>query len=597
MLLKTCVIKRTVVFITLVLAGCGGDSSSDVTPIPTPTPTPTSKLVTLDGFSTVKPDIKTLVNLSSFVRGDNVKIVSVTAEDDDTRCSLPTVNGIGLDITAEPSTYCNYSYLVKSGDVESRAQLSVLATEAAVPMLPPVSKAIILGEGDLSLNLKTLLGANWPIGYHLNSSSTKVQGSGNNIGSIASVTENTIVYKGPELSGWNRIVYTVSNPLKPDEDKMGTVYVTVSEYINHPPKIGIPKYSVKNYYDPNIKEPMSYDVIYDSSSGNDTFFTELTSLEGMTSQLNRYNTIHMKLSNFHFSRNIYLPNGKEYDGKFVVISRSSGYTPSVHFNGFRIGIPPTVPSVFVNKDGIWFTTTDTLITYNQQDINLSMVPIGIIEPDGQDWHIVDVQSASAIVKPKHSSSLTNKTFSFNSTAIGKNYVSYIIGDNYGGYSSGLLEFDLKANELGSLTWYDLSLADGTKFIAPIRYSEGVQTGVSVWPLWTQGTYGGLTAAGYSPVSAKAYCNTIGSLPTKKQMDNLRETHGKDGSGSLNLWPKDKYYIQNSDGVISTYNIVTGVVTPYSGGHFYTTCVRNTHLNLTMLQTEVIANGERQVIAK
>ncbi|PSU86587.1 Ig-like domain-containing protein, partial [Photobacterium kishitanii] len=42
---------------------------------------------------------------------------------------------------------------------------------------------------------------------------------------------------------------------------------------------------------------------------------------------------------------------------------------------------------------------------------------------------------------------------------------------------------------------------------------------------------------------------------------------------------------------------TGVVTPYSGGHFYTTCVRNTHLNLTMLQTEVIANGERQVIAK
>ncbi|MGR5048751.1 DUF1566 domain-containing protein [Photobacterium damselae] len=485
--LNTYIITSAAIAIAVALSGCGGgDSSSDTTPTPQPPPKPESKLLALDGFSTVKPDTKTRVNLSSFVRGDNVKIVSANVEGDNSQCGVPTVDGTSLDITAGNGAYCSYSYLAQSGDIQSYAQLRVLATDAAVPMLPPVSQAMVLGDSNLSLNLETLLGSDWPTGYQLNSNTIKVQGSEGNLGSIVSTTGNTIVYKGPELSGWNRLVYVISNPAKPGEDKMGTVYITVSEQINQPPAIAEPK------YDYNKNNPSSLVTA----------------------------------------------------GKTVVL-----------------------------------------------DLN-SLPNLGITEPDSQDWQLIDVQSYSATVAPTNPNSVTNKSFSFNAGTIGEHYVSYIIADHFGGYSSGLIKITVGAKE-NPVTWNNIS-SNGNTFTAPLIYSQALNKGLNVSAQWDNGVNN--TVAGFGQNTATLYCGTIGELPSVSELKSLR--NDSSSTAKLNLWPKQKTYLAQSSGSVVGYNIQTGNTLAYNTSTpYYVTCVENKNFGLQMLTYTVVANDTRVPVAK
>ncbi|MGE6180864.1 hypothetical protein [Aeromonas salmonicida] len=57
---------------------------------------------------------------------------------------------------------------------------------------------------------------------------------------------NITTYTQPGSADWNRLVFTLANPAKPDEDILGTLYVTVSEVANQAPTISNTKY---NYSD------------------------------------------------------------------------------------------------------------------------------------------------------------------------------------------------------------------------------------------------------------------------------------------------------------------------------------------------------------
>ncbi|HIF9335689.1 TPA: Ig-like domain-containing protein, partial [Photobacterium damselae] len=243
MLFKCFTTHSIALSVATVLAGCGGDDSptTETTP-PSPPPTPSTKLVAMDGFSTVKPDTATVVDLSSFVRSLDAEVVSAEVLGDNSDCGVPIPQGLGLNITAKSGAYCDYRYEARSGNTQSRALLRVLATKASEPMLPPISQTMILGDASLVLNLETLLGSNWPTGYRLNADSIEVQGDEGNLGTVTA-TGNEITFKGPELSGWNRLVYTISDSAKPGEDKMGAIYVTISQVANQPPHIGSPKYT------------------------------------------------------------------------------------------------------------------------------------------------------------------------------------------------------------------------------------------------------------------------------------------------------------------------------------------------------------------
>ncbi len=596
-------IKSVFIAMMMVLVGCGGDSSSsDATTIPQPPPKPESKLLALDGFSTVKPGTKTRVNLSPFVRGDNVQIVSASLEGSDTHCGIPIIDGTNLDITAGNGAYCSYSYLAQSGDIQSYAQLRVLATDADVPMLPPVSQAMVLGSSNLSLNLETLLGSDWPAGYQLNSSSVNVQGNEGNLGSIVSVTANTIVYKSPELSGWNRLVYTISNLAKPGEDKMGVVYITVSEEVNQPPIIGVPKYQFQF-------APKEFDKKITATDALCSVIENCPASNAIAVMGDSVNVFWLNEDGDHI-RNITLPVGEEYNGRTVTIQhdplnrlavwndRDGGFVNTVHNLGGRV--------VFKNYRGNWysqnsftegsapgFVPNDTIYAGDTVTLDLSQLHgIDIKEPDGQEWQLIDVQSYSATVTPTNPNSVTNKSFNFNAGTVGEHYVSYIIADHFGGYSSGLIKITVSAKE-NPVTWNSIS-SNGNVFTAPLIYSQALDKGLNVSAQWDNGVNN--TVAGFGQNTGTLYCDTIGVLPSVNELGSLR--NDSSSTTKLNLWPKQKAYLAQNNGTVVGYNLRTGSTQAYNASvPYYVTCIENKNLSLQMLTYTVVANNTRVPVAK
>ncbi|WP_318466693.1 Ig-like domain-containing protein [Photobacterium leiognathi] len=600
MYIKSLITKAITVSFVLALAGCGGDSSSDITPTPLPPPKPESKLLALDGFSTVKPDTKTRVNLSPFVRGDNVQIVSASVEGSDTHCGIPIIDGTSLDITAGNGAYCSYSYLAQSGDIQSYAQLRVLATDADVPMLPPVSQAMELGGSNLSLNLETLLGSDWPAGYQLNSSSVNVQGNEGNLGSIVSVTANTIVYKGPGLSGWNRLVYTISNPAKPGEDKMGVVYITVSEEVNQPPSIDVPKYPFQFAPKAYDKEITSADI-----GCTDVFICyESSTISAIGSNRNLF------WLNKDGTRNIYLPVGAEYDGKTITIQNDDPNTTTIHSNGWEIHYIQYDGGriVFKNFNGYWwsqnrfsyevypgFIPNDTIYAGETATIDLTVLHgIGIEEPDGQEWQLIDVQSYSATVTPTNPNSVTNKSFNFSAGTVGEHYVSYIIADHFGGYSSGLIKIKVSAKE-NPVTWGEI-VSNGKTFTAPPIYSQAVNKGLNVSAQWDEGVKN--TVAGFGQNTGTLYCDTIGVLPSVADLAALRQNTDTVVSDELGKWPKGQSYLAENGSTVIGYDLQTGVSQAYNPSTpYYVSCIENSQFGLQMTTYTVVANDKRVPVAK
>lgn len=229
--LSRCLIATSLV---LTLFGCGGDESESNTP----PPIEVFPIAAIDGFSTAKPEKTTHIDLTPYIRGGDAKLVSVqgrAAYSAMETCAEPVLNGVGFDVVASTGTLCDYQFTVKNAQTRASARMTILATVADIPMLPPLSRAMMLSDGEITLDIATMLGSSvYPDGYSIKSVS--VQGGDDNLGeAIASGT--SITYTPPTFSGWNRLVYILSHDQKPSEDKMGTVYVTISESANRPPTI------------------------------------------------------------------------------------------------------------------------------------------------------------------------------------------------------------------------------------------------------------------------------------------------------------------------------------------------------------------------
>lgn len=231
----------TFVASALILAGCGGDDDGGYTQ-PT-NPDVTTPVLAMDGFSVVVPNEESFIDLSQFVRGTDVRIADITANEDNPHCGQPSVSGTGVNVEITEGTFCEYSYTAtQTGLPSATATLNVLATKASNPMLPPLSEAMVLGGAPVRLNLVSLLGSDWKSTYSLNAASVQVQGMEGNLGT-ETAAGNVITFTAPELSGWNRIIYTLTDSAASGEDVMGEIYVTISEEVNEPPRISSVKYS------------------------------------------------------------------------------------------------------------------------------------------------------------------------------------------------------------------------------------------------------------------------------------------------------------------------------------------------------------------
>lgn len=248
--------------LALLLIGCGGEGEKTSPPPVTPGGGDNAPLLAIDGFSVVTPAESTRIDMSQFVRGSNARITHVNELRDNAACGKAQIQGLSLNVTAQRGAYCEYAYTVaQSGAGTTTAKLNVLATDAAKPILPPISAALIIGGAAQSFNLQSLLGDKWKSTYSLDADTLAVQGMQGNEGS-ASATGNSIVFTPPTLSGWSRIVYTLNDSAAPESSVVGVIYVTVSEVINRAPNIVPTSYT----YSPTTQVLMGDEVTLDLST-------------------------------------------------------------------------------------------------------------------------------------------------------------------------------------------------------------------------------------------------------------------------------------------------------------------------------------------
>ncbi|MFM2582442.1 Ig-like domain-containing protein [Vibrio campbellii] len=233
------------VCIAVLLTGCdGGSDGSSPSPVPPSPPTPTVKMLAMDGFSVVKPGVRSLVDVSNFVRGDQIQLTDATVTGEG--CGQPDISGLGLMIKAQQGAHCDYQYTAnQAGSLSTRVHLEVLATTAHQPLLPPISGVMTLNDGSKDFDVKTLLGSDWQEGDAIEADSLSVQGMEDNLGTTT-LDGSKITFTPPELAGWNRVVFTVKNS-KSGDDKLGVIYITFSEEANQAPNIAIPKYDINEY--------------------------------------------------------------------------------------------------------------------------------------------------------------------------------------------------------------------------------------------------------------------------------------------------------------------------------------------------------------
>ncbi|GEK15916.1 Ig-like domain-containing protein [Aliivibrio fischeri] len=469
--------------LAVALSGCGaeGDDNTSSPPL-----TEILPIVAMDGFSVAAPNKTTHIDLAPYVRGGQATLTSVRYDGSSEKCLVPIKNGLGFDVKTQSGALCDYQFTVSNTQANDYASMKVFSTLAINPILPPLSYAMVLNGENVTFNLPKLLGDDWPTGYSLDVTSVAIQGSEDNLGSVV-MSENIIIYTGPNFSGWNRIIYTLTNAVRPNENILGSIYITVSESVNQPPLISKPKYN------------------YNVENSN------------------------------------------------VVV-----------------------------------------LTGNIIDINLASF---ITDPDGQEWQLIVVQSYTATAVPKNPNSITNKNILFSAGTEGEHIISYVLADHFGGYSIGLIQVTVSSKEQ-SATWNTLNVSN-TTYTAPLRYSDGEDTGFSVTPLWDNQVKN--TIAGYNVNSAKAYCGTVGTIPTVSEMIALRNTHYTvpTTTGELNKWPAAKPYLVRSDEntVYLGYSIATGATVENRFDRYYLTCIENPNLDIMMLSRQVVADNKVVTIAE
>lgn len=206
-------------------------------------------------------------------------------------------------------------------------------------------------------------------------------------------------------------------------------------------------------------------------------------------------------------------------------------------------------------------------------VDLAALPnLGITEPDGEDWQLVEVQSYSASVMPADPDSVANKQFFFQAGAVGDHIVSYVVGDHEAGFAMGLIKITVGAVEYAK-SWNNIIIGDKTFQATPL-YSEVTNRGVMAEAVYDDGvsnTVGGVTGS-----AAKSYCSNGNHLATLEELELLRTTPAADAE-RLEYPVERTYVIYDGGGQPLTYELNSGITASYdpaSSPTQYVICVND-----------------------
>lgn len=254
-------------------------------------------------------------------------------------------------------------------------------------------------------------------------------------------------------------------------------------------------------------------------------------------------------------------------------------------------------------------------------IDLETVGANITVAEGKDYHLVHVQSLTATVTAKNdlegNSGINNKQIDFQTAAPGEHVVSYIVADDFGGFSMGLIRVHVGAL-LNPITWDDL-VVGGRTFTAPELYTPQLTALFNVTPEWdnsvnnnaipvttindlpvysaNHGMVIGNTVAAFRSISAaKAYCNTRGGrLPFYNELLTIGsapgavESVGVDEFSLINTapgWPKGMPYALDISLLADDGITQKPTADEFAWGRgMYVSCVKHTLMELDLIATE------------
>ncbi|PPA27884.1 hypothetical protein C3737_22110 [Aeromonas jandaei] len=241
------------------MVGCGADDGSSSDSGVSPPSPPANELSAVNAFSVVRPGSSTRVDLSNYVRGSDATLVAISSQQPD--CISAKASGLSVEITSD-SGLCEFSYTISGQGQEASAKLNTLASTSASPVLPPLSQTMTLAEPNKVFDLVALLGSDWPAGYSLDPDSLLVQG-GSAQGTVTAAANN-IIYTPPSATEpvWNQILFVLTDPANPDQDVMGSLFVTVSDSGNRSPAIGESRYdyNARTGNAVNTMQPVTLDL-------------------------------------------------------------------------------------------------------------------------------------------------------------------------------------------------------------------------------------------------------------------------------------------------------------------------------------------------
>ncbi|MGS3176592.1 Ig-like domain-containing protein [Aeromonas sanarellii] len=220
-----------------------------------------------------------------------------------------------------------------------------------------------------------------------------------------------------------------------------------------------------------------------------------------------------------------------------------------------------------------------VFTMQTVTLDLATLPnLNIIEPDGGEWQLVEVQSYSASVMPVDPTSVTNKKFTFQAGVPGDHVISYIVGDHEAGFSMGLIYIKVGAEE-SPKTWNNIVIGVKTFEATPL-YSEVINRGVMAEAVYDDAVAN--SVAGVTGVAAQSFCSNGNHLATLEELELLRTTSAADSERTK--YPVERTYVTYDDtDQWLTYELNTGATAIYDSVNSptqYVICVSDTAISYT-----------------